>query len=66
MRCRHCGGAIFRDEDGVLACWNCGRRRYPKVDPNQSRPDGQPDDTSIKENGLLVLLQSGVRDSNGH
>jgi uncharacterized Zn finger protein (UPF0148 family) len=62
MRCRHCGGAIFRDEDGVLACWNCGRRRYPKMDPRRN-PSGQSDDATIKEDRLLVLIQPGVRDS---
>ena len=53
---------MFRDEDGILACWNCGRRRYPKIDRTRNLA-GQPDDASIRENHLLVLLQSGVRDS---
>ena len=41
MKCQHCGGLMYKDKDGVLACFICGRRRYPSVDPDKLKFRGR-------------------------
>lgn len=30
MRCKRCGGRLYQDEPGELACWSCGERLWER------------------------------------
>ena len=53
MHCSHCGGTMYSDSDGDLACYNCGRRQYRQI----------VDTIESEENDQLVTMLPRLPDT---